>query len=138
MQILRWDPFGMVREVDRLLEGETARREGRSWIPRIDVYNDEAMLKIRAEIPGVASDDIDITVEDGALTLSGTRSFETVDQGDGYYRKELVEGVFKRTVFLPDSADVDAIEAKADAGILEVTIPTKPEALPKKVSVQVS
>jgi HSP20 family protein len=96
------------------------------------------MLKIRAEIPGVPTDAIDIAVEDGVLTLSGTRSFQMIDEDEGYYRRELAEGTFKRTLFLPESADIDAIEAKSTDGILEITIPTKAEALPKKVTVEVT
>jgi HSP20 family protein len=138
MQILRWDPFGMMRDLDRLFEGDFALGESRSWMPRIDVYHEDEMLKIRAEIPGVPTDAIDIAVEDGVLTLSGTRSFQMIDEDEGYYRRELAEGTFKRTLFLPESADIDAIEAKSTDGILEITIPTKAEALPKKVTVEVT
>ena len=86
----------------------------------------------------VRTDAIDIAVEDGTLTLSGTRSFQMVDEVEGYHRKELAEGTFKRTLFLPDSADIDAIEAKSTDGVLEITVPTKAEALPKKVTVEVT
>lgn len=138
MQIRRWDPFGMVRDLDRLFEGEWALGEGRSWHPRIDVFREEDMLKIRVEVPGVPTEAIDISVEDGALSVTGTRSFHMVDEEKGYFRKELAEGSFKRTVFLPDSADVDAIEAKATDGIIEITIPMKAEVLPKTVKVAVT
>ncbi len=138
MQILRWDPFGMMRDVDHLFEGEFALGEGRSWVPRIDVIREEDLLKIRAEVPGVPTEAIDITVEDGALTLSGTRSFTMIDEDGDYYRKELSEGTFKRTVFLPDSADVDAVEAVSTDGIIEISIPMKAEVLPKTVKVTVT
>jgi HSP20 family protein len=127
----------MLADLDRLFEGELALGEGRSWRPRIDVFREDDMLKIRAEVPGVPTDAIDVSVEDGALTLSGTRSFQMLDEGKDYFRKELAEGTFKRTVFLPDSADVDAIEAKATDGIIEIMIPTKDEVLPKTVKVAV-
>jgi HSP20 family protein len=137
MQILRWDPFGMMRDLDRLFEGEFALGEGRSWVPRIDVLHEKDMLKIRAEVPGVPIDAIDVTVEDGALTMSGTRSFTMVDEDEGYYRKELAEGTFKRTIFLPDRADIDAIEAVSTDGIIEISIPMKTEVLPKTVKVAI-
>ena len=137
MQILRWDPFGMMREFDRLFDRDLSMGENRAWVPRIDVLSEEDLLKIRAEVPGVPIDAIDITVKDGALTLSGVRSFHMVDEGEGYYRKELMEGSFSRTVFLPDTADVDAIEAMSSDGIIEISIPTKAEVLPKTVKVAI-
>lgn len=137
MQILRWNPFRMMRDVDRLFEGAFALAKGRSWVPRIDVLHEEDMLKVRAEVPGAPIDAIDITVTDGALTLSGSRSFTMVDEDEDevYYRKELAEGTFKRTIFLPDSADIDTIEAVSTNGIIEITIPMKVEVLPKTVNV---
>jgi len=138
MQILRWDPFGMMREFDRLFDRDLSMGENRAWVPRIDVLSEEDLLKIRAEVPGVPIDAIDITVRDGALTLSGVRSFHMVDEGEGYYRKELMEGSFSRTVFLPDTADVDAIEAMSSDGIIEISIPTKAEVLPKTVKVAIN
>ena len=138
MQILRWDPFGMMREFDRLCDRDLSMGENRAWVPRIDVLSEEDLLKIRAEVPGVPIDAIDITVKDGALTLSGVRSFHMVDEGEGYYRKELMEGSFSRTVFLPDTADVDAIEAMSSDGIIEISIPTKAEVLPKTVKVAIN
>ncbi len=135
MQIVRWDPFGMRREFDRLMETETSER---AWVPRIDAFETEGDLKIRVEVPGVPTEDIDVTVENGSLTISGSRSFESIDDKPGYHRKELFEGTFKRTFFLPDRADVDAVAAEAKDGILEITVPAKAEALPKKVSVEVS
>jgi len=138
MQILRWDPFGVMREFDRLFDRDLSMGENRAWVPRIDVLSEEDLLKIRAEVPGVPIDAIDITVRDGALTLSGVRSFHMVDEGEGYYRKELMEGSFSRTVFLPDTADVDAIEAMSSDGIIEISIPTKAEVLPKTVKVAIN
>lgn len=137
MQILRWDPFGMMREFDRLFDRDLSMTHGRSWVPKIDVLSEEDILKIRAEVPGVPIDAIDITVKDGTLTLSGDRSFQMVDEGEDYFRKELMEGSFSRTVFLPDTADVDAIEATSSDGIIEISIPTKAEVLPKTVKVAI-
>ena len=136
MQMVRWDPFGMMREFDRLFETPQAS-EPRPWLPRIDAFDDQGTLVVRAEVPGVTGDDIDVTVEDGKLTISGERSLRTEGEAEGYHRKEIFEGSFRRTMFLPDTADVDAIAATSHDGILEIRIPTKAEALPKKVTVDV-
>ncbi len=135
MQMVRFDPFGMLREFDRMLEGEA--QVERTWVPRIDAFSEDGKLVVRAEVPGVKPEDIDVTVEDGKLVISGKRHFETETDQAGWHRKEIFEGEFKRTLFLPDSADLDKIEAKTRNGILEVVIPMMAEALPKKVSVKV-
>jgi len=135
MALVRLDPFAMLREFDRMLESEAELP--RTWVPRIDAFSADGKLIVRAEVPGVKPEDIDVTVEDGKLILSGKREFEQETEQAGWHRKEIFEGEFQRTLFLPDSADVDKIEAKTRNGILEVTIPMLAEALPKKVSVKV-
>ena len=139
MQLVRWEPFGLLREFDRLLEPVA---EDRTWVPRIDAFDRDGALVMRAEVAGIAADDIDVSVEDGKLTLSGSRSFRSeTSEGEaasaGYHRKEIFEGSFKRTVFLPDTADIDNISASSKDGILEVTVPMLAEALPRKVTVNV-
>ena len=139
MQLVRWEPFGLLREFDRLLEPST---EARTWVPRIDVFDREGALVMRAEVAGIGADDIEVSVEDGKLTLSGSRSFgskttEEETAAPGYHRKEIFEGSFKRTVFLPDTADIDNISASSKDGILEVTVPMLAGALPRKVTVNV-
>ena len=134
MQLVRWEPFGLLREFDRMLEPAS---EARSWVPRIDAFDRDGALVLRAEVPGIAADDIDVSVEDGKLTLSGSRAFEEETSEQGYHRKEIFEGNFKRTVSLPDTADIDNITASSKDGILEVTVPMLAEALPRKVTVNV-
>ncbi|HHC08683.1 MAG TPA: Hsp20/alpha crystallin family protein [Actinobacteria bacterium] len=135
MTMVRLDPFAMLREFDRLFEGEGQLE--RTWVPRIDAFTVDGKLVVRAEVPGVAPEDIDVTVEDGKLVISGKRHFEDEVTEAGWHRKEIFEGEFKRTLFLPESADLEKIEAKTRNGILEVTIPMMAEALPKKVTVKV-
>lgn len=137
MQMVRFDPFGMLREWDRMLETDTAA-EPRAWAPRIDAFDRDGALVIRVEVPGVNADDIDITVENGKLEISGSRSLLTETDEGGYHRKEILEGSFKRSLFLPDTADVEEVSATSQEGILEIVIPTRAEALPKKVTVEVN
>lgn len=136
--LVRFDPWGMMRDLDRLFE-DSARRAGDSpWLPRVDVFEKDANLVVRAEIPGVDPDHIDVEVESGTLTITGTRSFEKDEEIEGgFHRKEIFEGRFKRTVLLPEGTDADAVTAATKDGILEVSVPKKPEVLPRKVTVDV-
>lgn len=137
--LVRFDPWGMMRDLDRLFEEGGRRGFAESaWMPRLDVFEKGANLVIRAEVPGVDADDIEVTVEAGTLTITGSRSFEKDEEIEGgFHRKEIFEGRFKRTVLLPEGTDADAVAATTKDGILEVTVPKKPEVLPRKVTVDV-
>lgn len=137
--LVRFDPWGMMRDLDRLFEEGGRRRFAESeWMPRLDVFEKDANLVIRAEVPGVDADDIEVTLEAGTLTITGSRSFEKDEEIEGgFHRKEIFEGRFKRTVLLPEGTDADAVAATTKDGILEVTVPKKPEVLPRKVTVDV-
>lgn len=135
MSLLRYDPFSVTRDLDRLF-GEVAQE--RPWIPRVDVLDKEDNLVIRAELPGMNPDDIDVTVENSQLVISGTRSFETEEDEKGYHRREIARGEFQRTIYLPDEFDTEKISAEYHDGILEIAVPKRPEVLPKKVKVDIS
>jgi HSP20 family protein len=127
----------MMRDLDRLFE-ESALRSGSTWVPRVDVFERADTLVVRAEVPGVDPENVDVTVEGGTLTISGSRAFEREEDLDGgFHRKELFEGSFKRTILLPEGTDAEAITAASKDGLLEVTIPKKPEVLPRKVTINV-
>jgi HSP20 family protein len=134
--LVRFDPWGLMRDLDRLFEGSARHVEG-DWMPRADVFERDANLVVRVEVPGVDPESIEVTVEGGALCLSGERKFdsETVD-GD-FHRREIFEGHFKRTILLPEGTDPEAISATSKDGILEITVPKKPEVLPRKITVDV-
>jgi len=136
MDLVRFDPFSLLSEMDRLFErGVTATP---SWAPRIDAFDREKELVIRVELPGVKPEDVDITVEDRTLTISGKRQFdETVEQG-GYHRREIFTGEFRRTLVLPEGLNAGEIAARAENGLLSVIIPRRPEVLPRKVKVDVA
>jgi HSP20 family protein len=133
MQLVRFDPFSAMREFDRFFEGRPANL----WTPRVDVYDRESDLMIRTEVPGVSPEDIDITVEGNTLTVKGHRSFEKEENKENYHRKEIFEGVFERTILLPEGTDAEAVSATSKDGILEISVPKKPEVLPRKVSVEI-
>ncbi|MGA9597389.1 MAG: Hsp20/alpha crystallin family protein [Acidimicrobiia bacterium] len=133
MQLVRFDPFSAMREFDRLFEGRPASR----WMPRVDVYDRENDLMVRSEVAGISPDDIEITVEGNSLTIKGARNFESEENKDNYHRKEIFEGSFERTILLPEGTDPEAVSATSKDGILEISVPKKPEVLPHKVSVEI-
>ena len=136
MDLVRFDPFSLLSEMDRLFErGVTATP---TWAPRIDAFDREKELVVRVELPGVKPEEVDITVEDRTLTISGKRQFEgTVEQGN-YHRREIFTGEFKRTLVLPEGLNAEEITAKAENGLLSVILPRRPEVLPRKVKVDVA
>ena len=138
MAIVRFDPFGALRELERAFATplSSVRTEG-TWAPRVDVYNHDGSLVVRAEVPGVNPEDIDVTVEGDSLTISGSRRFETETEKDGFHRKEIFQGSFSRSVALPEGTDADAVSATSKDGILEVTVPMPAEVMPRKIEVAV-
>jgi len=136
MDLVRFDPFSLLSEMDRLFErGVTATP---TWAPRIDAFDREKDLVIRVEVPGVKPEDVDITVEDRTLAISGKREFADSTEQGGYHRREIFTGEFKRTLVLPEGLNAEEITAKAEDGILTVTLPRRPEVLPRKVKVGVT
>lgn len=133
MQLVRFDPFSAMREFDRLLEG----RPSNEWMPRVDVFERENDLIIRTEVAGVSPDDIDLTIEGNALTIKGGRKLVNEENKDNFHRKEIFEGSFERTILLPEGVDPDAVTATTKNGILEVSVPKRPEVLPRKVAIEV-
>lgn len=138
MTLANLDPFTLVRDFDRIVQSAfRSEHEVARWAPRVDVFDREEALVVRAEVAGVDPDSLDITVEGGELAISGSRSFEHEESKSGYRRKEIFEGEFHRTIMLPDGLDLDAVKASSRDGVLEVTIPRLPEVLPKKVKVEI-
>jgi HSP20 family protein len=126
----------MLRDFDRMFdEGGMTRLS--TWMPRLDVFDREDTLVVRAELPGIDGDSLDVTVEAGTLMITGSRTLSSEENKDAYHRKEIAEGSFKRTVLLPEGTDPEAISASSKDGILEIVIPKKPEILPRKVNVDV-
>lgn len=137
MDLAPFDPFAMLRDLDRILDRDPAPAT-RRWLPRIDVFDREKELVVRVEIAGVKPEGIDVTVEDRTLTISGHRAFDETTDTNGMHRREIFTGEFRRTLVLPDGLDASEVVARADNGILEVTVPRRPEVLPRKVKVDIT
>lgn len=142
MKLVRFDPMSLFRDFDRLLDfsdfgSSLAEVDGADWLPRIDVSDGDDGVIIRAEIPGVDPAAVDITIDGDLLTMEGSKSVTTEDEGEGYRRREIFEGSFRRSIRLPFSADPSMVKASATNGILEIKIPRVDEPAPQKISVDV-
>ena len=105
------------------------------WVPTVDVIEQQDQYVLKADLPGIDRKDIEITFEEGALTLKGERSESVESDQDGYQRIERSYGRFQRTFRMPENIDADAITAKSEQGVLEVRVP-KQEKAQKKIEVQ--
>ena len=113
------------------------RQKKSSFVPAIDVSMDQESMKIHAELPGLKPEDLNIKVLEGVLTISGEKKAETEKKTEGYYRLERSYGSFTRAFTLPPTVDSERIQASMKDGVLELTIPKKPEAKEKQVQIQV-
>ena len=106
------------------------------WRPAVDIKEDTDRFVITADLPGVDPKDIEITMENGVLSIKGERNAEVRDEKEGYKRVERVSGTFYRRFSLPDSADAERIEANGKNGVLEVVLPKHDKVQPRKIEVK--
>jgi HSP20 family protein len=132
MTIVRYEPWSLVDRLTR--QFETARTV--AWIPAVDVHEETDRYVVRADLPGVSADDIEITADAGVLTLKGERKVTAAHTDGNYQRVERVAGNFVRRFTLPEAAQTDSIKATHVNGVLELSIPkqVKPEA--RRIKVQ--
>ncbi|TAN03919.1 MAG: Hsp20/alpha crystallin family protein [Rhodanobacteraceae bacterium] len=107
------------------------------WAPRVDIREEDKRFVIEADIPGVDPKAIEISMDKGVLSLEGERKSEHKAEDGKFTRVERVHGVFHRRFALPDSADADGIRATGKHGVLEIEIPKRPEAAPRKIEIAV-
>ena len=144
MNLVRFEPWSigdlMQRDFDRFATRRFARDGVETpvadWVPAVDIVEEKERFVLRADVPGVAAEDIEISMEDGVLSVSGERKIEAHDDTDGVRRFERVSGRFYRRFSLPDTADAESIAAKTANGILEVSIPKLPEVQPRRITVE--
>jgi len=148
MAIVRWEPLRefstLQNEMNRLFNtvfdtpapagnGGTLRR----WLPPMDLVETTDHFVLRADLPGLGEDDVNIEVEDRVLTVSGERKAEHESTQDGYHRVERAFGAFSRSLTLPEGIDPDSVAATFDRGVLEIRIPKPEQRKPRKVSIGV-
>jgi HSP20 family protein len=146
-QFSHWPSFGRLSdlrdEIDRLFESPLAELTRAShllsgWTPALDVYEDKDNIFVKAELPGMKKESIDISLHDGSLSISGERKSEEKSEGTEVYRSERFVGRFQRTIALPTAVAGDKVKAQYKDGILTVTLPKAEEAKPKQIDVQVN
>ena len=147
MAIVRWDPFRELNAVqDRMnrLLGDVYRaadddvmRRG-AWAPPVDIYDSGSHeLVIKAELPDMNKDDIDITVENNTLTLRGEKKMDSAIKEECCHRIERTYGSFSRSFSLPATVDSSKVSADYKNGVLTIKLPVREEAKPKQIQVQV-
>jgi HSP20 family protein len=120
---------GLQDEIDRLFEVE------RAWAPALDVQEDKDNFRVSVELPGLKREDIQVSLEEGALVISGERKTETLDESIAVHRQERYYGKFSRVLALPSAVAEDKVKAAYKDGILTVTLPKAEEAKPKTIAV---
>jgi len=146
MELVRWNPmqnmFSVRHRMNRLMDdffmpSPYFRRENNvwDWNPSVDIYNEENSIVLKAELPGVEKDNINIDVKDRVLTLKGERSSDSEVKEDSYYRRERSFGKFERRFSLPENVNADDIKADYKDGILRVEIPKPVAEQPKQITV---
>jgi len=147
MTIVRWNPLHDMatnqERLSRILDGFYARPQedfARSaWVPAVDIYsNGDHELVLKAELPDMKEEEIDLTVEDNTLTLRGERKFDAEVTEDQFHRIERSYGSFARTFALPPTVDAGKVSAQYKAGVLTVRLPRRAEAKPKQIKVEVA
>jgi HSP20 family protein len=142
MQLVRWSPFRLNHSFDRLFGPDlfdgVEGKEFRSWSPAVDIFERGDDLVLRAEVPDVKKEDLELKVENDVLTLGGERKCDESVERDSYHRIERHYGSFRRSFTLPSSVDSARIKATCQDGVLEVVLPKAEAAKPRQIPVQVS
>ena len=139
--------YDMQSEMNRMFDevfGSLARSGGRQhgeapsqWAPALDVLQEDGDIVVRAELPGVKQEDVDITFHNGVLTISGVRQAEEQKEGSGYYVRERRHGAFRRSVALPHGVEEGQISARFEDGVLEVRVSGGATQLePKRINIE--
>jgi HSP20 family protein len=137
-----WSNNGFTDEMKQVFDkffgdeaGDQSNVVTSQWTPRVDIKEEPERFVIFADIPGVEPKDIEIHMDKGILTLKGERAAERTAETDRYSRVERAHGTFHRRFALPDSANAEGIAATGKNGVLEISIPKKPETTPRRIQV---
>jgi len=149
MYLKKWDPFrDLVSIQDRMNQlfddtfgnkeqGAEEFSKG-SWSPPVDIYETAGNVVLKAEIPGVSQEDIEIKIQDDALILKGERKLEKESGDETYYRVERSYGTFMRSFTLPNSVDQDKVTASYESGVFKIVMPKKEKEKAKSIKVEVT
>ena len=146
--ITRWDPFRDVNNfsntLNRLFQSNLDVNRGSdelltsgTFVPAVDIYENEHNITLKLEVPGVNQNDIDIRMENNTLTVRGERKFETEEKEENFHRIERRYGSFSRSFTLPNSVDPENVKADYKDGVLNIELAKRAEAKPKQIKVSV-
>ena len=141
--LVRWDPFaefaGLSGILDRAhLSVPTGHIRRFDLAPAVDLSETDNEVVVKASLPGVKPEDVDISVNDGILTVKGEKKSDDKTEGENFYRREIRYGAFSRSIPLPAAVDQDKAEAAFTDGVLTVTLPKSAEAKPKQIKIKSS
>lgn len=135
MKITHFEPWSFVGQLNRDLNTVANRNPG-NWIPAVDIIEEPDRFLLRADVPGVNPADIDVSMDNGVLSVSGERHAADHKENTGRQRIERTTGRFVRRFTLPETVDAEGITAKSHNGILEVAIPKLPEIQARRITVE--
>jgi len=144
MSLVRYEPYSLLTRLNRLFEpelipslwGEESNIATSGWMPSVDIKEENDKFVFLADIPGVDPKDIEVTTENGTLTIKGERKVETEEEREGYKRIERSRGSFYRRFSLPDTADTEKINAKSNNGVLEISVPKTDKVKARKIEIK--
>jgi HSP20 family protein len=144
MALITRNPFALInelqRDVSRLFDNrlypnyESASLNSADWVPAVDIHEDADNFFVSVDLPGIKPDDIDVTAHNGVLSIRGKR--EAVNEDKQQKRVERIFGSFVREFSMPESADLDRVQAKTENGVLNIVVPKVAKVEPKRITVQ--
>lgn len=150
MALVKWEPFRdwftLQERMNRLFDGSLSRFRWPddedlglgAWSPAVDIYETEQEIVVKAELPEVTLNDIDLRIENNTLTLKGERKREQETKEENFHRMERLYGSFCRSFSFPSTVDQDKITAEFKDGVLKIRLPKKEEVKPKQIKVTVN
>jgi len=132
---LNREPFARLFEnfLSEAVQGEEV--SNRNWVPPVDIQETEEGYRLQAELPGLTKEDIDITLENNVLRLSGERKFERDVKKESFHRVERTYGTFSRAFSLPQQVNAEGVRAGFENGVLTILVPKAEQAKPRKISI---
>ena len=124
------DSYGSRREEDLMSRG--------TWTPAVDIYEVDGALVLKAELPGMQREDIDVNIENNTLTIRGERKLDTAIKQENFHRVERAYGSFVRSFSVPNTVDAAKVAAEYKNGVLSVTLPVREEAKPRTINIEVA
>ena len=146
MNVIRYNPNRLFDfPLDRMFgdfwprtasETDAPAAEAAMISPRVDIREEKDVVVLSAELPGVDPAGVKVELENGVLTISGEKNAETTENENGFYRSERVYGAFKRAFRVPETVDAEHIDAEYTHGVLKITLPKRPEAAPRAITIK--